>query len=146
MLHIIGDLERKKLGEEFKSALCISLQIVGSVDRGNKDMKYVVAKHVTEDEPTVFKSRFIEVNQPESKGAKGLLDATVKTCQDSFVSMELLLGVTTDGEAANTGFDGGLWKLLENYLGHKLLTVCCYCQQSDLAMESGLDLVPELKM
>nr|XP_022903860.1 uncharacterized protein LOC111416135 [Onthophagus taurus] len=59
MLHVIGDTEKKKLRDEFKSALCISLQIDGSVDRGNQDMKYVVAKYVTKDQPTVLRSCFI---------------------------------------------------------------------------------------
>ncbi|XP_071053673.1 zinc finger protein 862-like [Onthophagus taurus] len=143
---VIGDTEKKKLRDEFKSALCISLQIDGSVDRGNQDMKYVVAKYVTKDQPTVLRSRFIGVSQPESKGAKGLLEVTVNTCEKSFVPTELLVGVTTDGEAANSGRESGLWKLLEDYLGHKLLTVWCYCHRSDLAVESALELVPELKM
>nr|XP_022910282.1 uncharacterized protein LOC111421371 [Onthophagus taurus] len=76
MLHVIGDTEKKKLRDEFKSA--------GSVDRGNQDMKYVVAKYVTKDQPTVLRSRFRGISQPESKGAKGMLEATVNTCEKSF--------------------------------------------------------------
>lgn len=57
----------------------------------------------------------------------------------------MLVGITTDGEAANTGNEGGLWKLLQNHLQHKLLTVWCFCHRSDLAMESALATIPELK-
>lgn len=64
MLGIIGDLERQRLRDEFKSAICVSLQIDGSVDRQNKDMKFVVARYVSENEPTVLQNYFVGVIQP----------------------------------------------------------------------------------
>jgi len=57
-----------------------------------------------------------------------------------------LVGVTTDEEAANTGKNTGLWKLLQDHVGRKLLTVWCTCYRSDLAMESVISSVPEMKI
>lgn len=146
MLHIIGGLEMKRIGEEFENAICIALQIDGSVDRRNQDMKFVVARFVTKDEPVVLKSRFVGAVQPEERGALGLLEATKNACEAVMLPAKLLVAVTTDGEAANTGPNAGLWKLLEDYLGHKLLTIWCFCHRSDLAMESAFATVPELKI
>lgn len=56
MLEIVGDLEMQRIGDELKSAICVSLQIDGSVDRGNKDMKFVIARYVSKDEPIVLQN------------------------------------------------------------------------------------------
>ena len=60
------------------------------------------------------------------------------------VDTEKLVGVTTDGESANTGKKGGLWKLLKNHVGRDILTAWCVCHRSDLALESLQAEVPEL--
>ena len=54
-----------------------------------------------------------------------------------------LVGVTTDGENANTGKNGGLWKLLREHTGRDILTAWCVCRCSDLALESQ---IPELSI
>lgn len=51
-----------------------------------------------------------------------------------------------DGENANTGRQGGLWKLLENELNRKILTIWCLCHRSDLALEDLFKSVPELRV
>lgn len=146
MLEIVGSLEMKKAGEQLSKAICIALQVDGSTDRQNKDNKFVVARYVTSDNPVELLNLFIGVIQPEGAGAEGLLEAVIQTCKSADVSTAAVVGITTDGEAANTGRISGLWKLLENHLGHGLMTVWCCCHRSDLAMESAIETVPELKL
>ena len=57
-----------------------------------------------------------------------------------------LVGVTTDGESANTGRHGGLWRLLADQVQRGLATFWCAADQSDLAIESVVNTVPELGM
>ena len=91
--------------------------------------------------------------QPEVNGADGLLEAlltALKRPQEEPVTsandlMRRLAGLTTDGEAANTGKRCSLWKKLQDHLGRRVLTVWCVCHRSDLALESVEDMVPELK-
>ena len=54
--------------------------------------------------------------------------------------------VTTDGENANTGKNGGLWKLLREHTGRDILTAWCVCHRSDLALEFVQSQVPELSI
>ncbi len=80
----------------------------GSTDRQNKDNKFVVARYVTSDNPVELLNLFIGVIQPEGAGAEGLLEAVIQTCKSADVSMAAVVGITTDGEAANTGRISGL--------------------------------------
>ena len=57
-----------------------------------------------------------------------------------------LVGVTTDGENANTGKNAGLWKLLTDQMGRDILTAWYVCHRSDLAIESVQAAVPELSV
>ena len=57
-----------------------------------------------------------------------------------------LVGVTTDGESANTGRHGGLWRLLADQVQRGLATFWCAADRSDLAIESVVNTVPELGM
>ena len=67
--------------------------------------------------------------------------------QDVGVDTEKLVGVTTDGENANTGKKGGLWKLFGDHVGRDILTVWCICHRSVLALESvQAEEVPELSI
>lgn len=61
------------------------------------------------------------MSRPEKGGAEGSLEAAVNALTGSDTTK--LIGITTDGESANTGKDGGLWKLLSNHVGKQLLTV-----------------------
>ena len=47
-----------------------------------------------------------------------------------------LVGVTTDGESANTGRQGGLWRLLADQVQRGLATFWCAAHRSVLAIES----------
>ena len=57
-----------------------------------------------------------------------------------------LVGITTDGESANTGSNGSLWKLPTDRPKVTLLTVWCIAHRSDLAMEQIVATVPGLKI
>jgi len=52
----------------------------------------------------------LDVAQPKSGGAEGLLEASVSALKG--VNCENLFGITTDGESANTGKKDGLWQIL----------------------------------
>ena len=65
---------------------------------------------------------------------------------DQAMLREKFAGVTTDGESVNTGRSTGLWKRLEDNVGHKLINFWCACHRSDLAMEDLEASVPELKV
>ena len=55
-----------------------------------------------------------------------------------------LVGVTTDGESANTGRQGGLWRLLADQVQRGLAAFWCAAHRSDLAIESVVSTVPDL--
>lgn len=105
------------------------------------DNKFTSIRYVTGPPTFELCKGFLKVSRPEKDGAEGLLEAAVDALAGSDTTK--LIGITTDGESANTGKDGGLWKLLSN---HQLLTVWCIAHRSDLAMESIIVTVPELKI
>ena len=90
------------------------------------------------------KTVFLGVASSDRGGAAGLLDSLIRCLESVNVDTEKLVGVTTDGESANTGKKGGLWKLLKDHVGRDILTAWCVCHRSDLALESLLAEVPEL--
>ena len=84
------------------------------------------------------------MHSPDSNGAEGLLEAVNKSialygCSDS----PKLMGITTDGESANTGRKAGLWKLLSDQCGREILTMWYCAHRWDLAAESIINSVPE---
>eukprot|EP00795_Rhopilema_esculentum_P012123 gene12123-biopygen2276 len=56
------------------------------------------------------------------------------------------MSITTDGEAANIGCNSGLWKRLSDQCNRNILTFWCCAHRSDLAVESIIQTVPELKI
>ena len=64
-------------------------------------------------------------------GSLDIISATDK----AHLPFDNIVGITTDGESANTGSRGGLWKLLQDKLNRKIITVWCTCHRSDLAMK-----------
>ena len=65
---------------------------------------------------------------------------TKREVQSKFV------GVSSDGESANTGHNFGWWSRMEEYVGHPTLNIWSACHRSDLAMEDLMQSVPELKL
>jgi len=142
MLKIVGTLEKKKLSENMANAI----QVDGSSDRSNKDNTFVTARYIPKGNSAKIFTVFLGVISPKDYGAKGLLTATTMILNQIGLCTDNLVGVTTDGEAANTGKNTGLWKLLQDHVGHKLITVWCTCHRSDLAMESVISSIPEMKI
>lgn len=143
MLDIIYQLEIERNSEKVNKSVCYCMLIDGSVDRSRRDNKFVCVRSIAPD--SSITTSFMSVIQPVQNGANGLLEAAVKSLDQTKISREKLASLTTDGEAANTGRYNGLWVLLEKELGRKILTIWCNCHRSDLAFEDLEKLVPELK-
>ena len=79
---------------------------------------------------------FLGIASSELGGAEGLLDSFKSCVERAAVQTDNLVGITTDGESANSGKNTGLWRLLQRYLGKDILTVWCVCHRSDLALEA----------
>ena len=143
MLESVAAVEAEKLSDALNKGICFSVQVDGSVDRMQLDTKFVTARTVSESGS--LSSLFLGVVESESGGAEGLLEATALTLKNAKADTDKLVGITTDGEAANTGRSTGLWKRLEEHVKHKLLVMWCVCHRSDLAVENAENTVPELR-
>ena len=142
MLDVISSLERDKLGERLQRCLVYSIQIDGSMDRTQRDNKFVTARLVTTE--GTLETVFLNVVEPEASGAEGLMEAVKSSLAAANAPLGKLTGVTTDGESANTGKKSGLWARLKEFLNRPILTMWCVCHRSDLAMEAVETMVPEL--
>ncbi len=150
MLNILAKSEKDVLAREIKESICFSIQMDGSVDTKQQDKKFIFFRLNSMADPLQIETRFLSVSEAEERGAKGLFGALVKSLNDLGISKEeiadKLIGVTTDGESANTGRSTGLWARMEEYVEHPTLNFWCACHRSDLAMEDVMKSVPELKI
>ena len=105
MRDIIGQHEMEKTAQLLKDCLCYSVQIDGSSDRQQVDSKFITARYVPPEEVSV-NTLFLGISSSELGGAPGLLDAFVSCLNGIKVETTKLVGVTTDGENANTGKNG----------------------------------------
>ena len=140
MLDVIYELEKVRLSQMFNRVF--SGQIDGSCDRQMLDHKFVSGRMANSDGSVT--SVFIVVHSPEKNGAPGLLEAVNKALDLTGGKDTKLVGVTTDGESANTGRHGGLWRLLADQVQRGLATFWCAAHRSDLAIESVVSTIPEL--
>ena len=145
MRDIIGQQEMKKTADLLKDCLCYSVQIDGSADKQQVDSKFITARFVPAKEVSIS-SVFLGISSSELGCADGLLDSFISCLKNVGVATKKLVGVTTDGENANTGKNAGLWKLLKDHIGRDILTAWCVCHRSDLALESVQAAVPELSI
>ena len=145
MREVIGQQEMKKTAGLLKNCLCYSVQIDGSADKQQVDSKLITARLVPPKAVSVS-SVFLGILSSHLRGADGLLDSFISCVKSVGVETEKLVGVTTDGENANTGKNAGLWKLLTDQMGRDILTTWCVCHRSDLAIESVQAAVPELSV
>ena len=145
MRDIIGKQELKKTAELLKDCLCDAVQIDGSADKQQVDSKFITARFVPAKEVSVH-SVFLGILSSELGGVDGLLDSFISCLKGVGVEAEKLVGVTTDGENANTGKNAGLWTLLRDLIGRDILTAWCVCHRSDSALESVQAEVPELSI
>ena len=145
MLSIISShLNETTIIDQLKTCLVFSVVIDGSVDRQMYDNKFVTCRIIDLSPTPQVRNIFLKVDQVEHGGAQGLLQATMDALHG--INTSKLVGITTDGEAANTGKNGGLWKLLSDKLNMKVLTMGCVVHRSDLAVEQIINGVSELKM
>ena len=100
--------------------------------------------------PLCIETRFVAAREASDRGAKGLFGALLKALDDLGMEKDnledKLVGLTTDGESANTGRESGLWSRVEKYVGHPTINFWCACHRSELAMEDIMKSVPELKI
>ena len=113
------------------------MQIDGSCDRQMLDHKFVSGRMANSESSVT--SVFVVKN-----GALGLLEAVNKTLDLTGGKDNKLVGVTTDGESANTGRHGGLWRLLADQVQRGLATIWGAAHRSDLAIELVVSTLPEL--
>ena len=102
MRRIVAKLQMEQAATDLKKCLCYLVQIDGSDDRQQIDSKFVTARFVPSNEITV-QTLFLGISSSDKGGAEGLLDAFLTCLQNVGVDTEKLVGVTTDGENANTG-------------------------------------------
>ena len=84
------------------------------------------------------------MHSPEKNCAPGLLEAVNIALDLTGGKDMMVVSVTTDVESANTGRQGGLWRLLADQVQISLATFWCAAHRSDLAIESVVSTVPEL--
>lgn len=144
MLDIISAMERNRLGERLQKCLLYSIQVDGSLDRTQRDNKFVTARILNSE--GALESVFLAVVEPDDAGAAGLLESVTAALARCRAPSEKLIGLTTDGESANTGRKAGLWAKLRQHLGRDVMTMWCVCHRSDLAMESVEDAVSEVRL
>ena len=138
MLHIEADIEKKKLKEELRNCLRFAVQVDGSVDTKQQDKKFVLVCYNDKNFPLSIQTRLVSAKDEGKRGAEGLCDAVISSLKDIGLDDTYIrakyAGVTTDVESANTGRNSGLWKRMEEYVGHPAFNFWCACHRSDLAM------------
>ena len=150
MLTIIAEHETEKLKAELKDDIKFSSQIDGSIDIMQHNNTFVFVRFNSPTDPIEVKTRFLTVASSELRCAAGHEDCFLTSMKGVDVVQAILRekfsGITTDGESANTGRSTGLWKRIEDIVGHKLINFWCACHCSDLTMEDLEASVPELKV
>ena len=142
MLDVIYELEKVRLSQMFNRCTVFGVQIDGSCDRQMLDYKFVSGRMANSDGSVTCV--FVVMHSPEKNGAPGLLEAVNKTLDLTGCKDTKLVSVTTDGESANTGRHGGLWRLLADQVQRGLATFWCAAHRSVLAIESVVSTIPEL--
>jgi len=144
MLDCVHLVKLKPSTELFSKCVVFSIQINGSVNMQAEDKKFVSVRLVYPDGS--LHTIFLAISTPQERGATGSLEAVnvaLNICGDY---SNKLIGITTDGESANTGKSGGLWKLLSDKCKRQILTFWCCAYRSDLAAEALIAAVPELQI
>ena len=82
MLHIEGDIERKKLKEELQNCLRFAVQVDGSVDTKQQDKKFVFVRYNDRNFPLSIQTRLVSAKEVEKRGAEGLCDTVIGSLKD----------------------------------------------------------------
>lgn len=142
MLQSVNAVEVKRVSKMFDDCIAFSIQIDGSVNKQMEDDKFTSCRMVMQDGS--LRTLFLLMHSPEQNGAHGLLESVNESLKICGHNSHKLMGITTDGESANTGKKAGLWKLLSDQLQREILTFWCCAHRSDLAAEAIIAAVPEL--
>ena len=126
MLDSINAVEYERISKMFSTCIAFSIQIDGSVCKQMVDNKFTSCRMATSD--GCLKTIFLKMHSPDESGAKGLLEAVNESLLICGDNVDKLMGITTDGESANTGVNNGLWKLLSDQLKRGILTFWCCAQ------------------
>ncbi|CAB3978456.1 Hypothetical predicted protein [Paramuricea clavata] len=118
MLEIIGDTERSTLEKNSRTVFVLLHKWMVLSMLGNKIRNLYLFDSI--HPRTLFLLR---------------QDLQVQGKVPSVVLKSKFVGMSTDGESANTGKDSGLWARVENYVGRSTRNIWCACHRSDLAME-----------
>jgi len=146
MLDIVGSSVMEKVVDQLKKIDCFSLQVDGSVDKYGVDNKFITVRFLTEN--LEIKSVFLGESKSDIRGAEGLLDSIKILFRDlgiEDIAKENLTGVTTDGENANTGKNGGLWVRLKQYLKKDIFCMLCVAHRSDLVLSDLESTIMEVR-
>ena len=108
VLEVIASIKSEKLMENVASSICYSIQIDGNLDRQQIDNKFVCIRYMEGD--GTIQNAFLGVFAPEKNGASGFLEAMISVTDMAHLPLDNIVGISTDGESANTGSCGGLWK------------------------------------
>jgi hypothetical protein len=144
MLDSINAVEEERISKMFDNCIAFSIQIDGSLSKHMVDNKFTSCRMVTND--GCLQTIFLKMHSPNENGANGLLEAVNESLSICNKNVDKLMGITTDGESANTGKNNGLWKLLSDQLKRDILTFWCCAHRSDLASEAIIAAVPELNI
>ncbi|KAF0702117.1 Uncharacterized protein FWK35_00032969, partial [Aphis craccivora] len=118
--------------------------IHGSVDKYGVDNKFITVRFLTEN--LEIKSVFLGESKYDIRSAEGLLDSIKIIFRDlgiEDITKEKLTGVTTDGENANTGKNGGLWVRLKQCLKKDIFCMWCVAHRSDLVLSDNESTIME---
>ena len=130
------ELEKVHLSQLFNRCTVFSVQIDGSCDR-----QMLVSGRMADSDGSVT-SVIVVMHSPERNCAPGLLEAVNKALDLTGGKDTKLVRVTTDGDSANTGRQGG--HLLADQVHRGLITFWCAAHRSDLVIELVVSTVPEL--
>jgi len=144
MLESVNAVEVKRITDLFSQCIVFSIQIDGSLSKHMQDNKFTSCRMAMQDGNV--KTFFMFMHSPNENGSQGLLEAVNESRKIYGCNSNKLVGITTDGESANTGKNAGLWKLLSDQCDREILTFWCCAHRSDLAAESVIQTVPELKI
>lgn len=97
--------------------------------------QFVTARFISEDGG--LSSVFLGEKKAETRGSEGLLDS-IKLCFKDLgienLAKEKLIGLSTDGENANTGKHSGLWVRMKEYLERDISCIWCVTHRTDLVL------------
>jgi len=136
MLDIVAEIKLESLKNKLVQSDCFSIQLDKSVDKYNLDSLFGTIRFLDVDYS--MSVGFVGEGHSEQRGAERLMAAFTQRLASvglSDIVVEKMVGLSTDGESANTGKKSGLWARMSQHLGRGWMTIWCVAHRSDLAFE-----------